>query len=157
MRCFRRALSTDKSGRWRGPASASTATAPSGPQISELTSSASICLPGSTASSDTPRPRGHRVEVGWRHPPGSLGGDSRLQDVFDRDIARWEKEYPELTILRQVCFGQPRTTLLDAASGAQLLIVGGRGRGGLKGMLLGSVSQAMLNHARCPVGVVQSQ
>jgi len=68
-----------------------------------------------------------------------------------------QKEYPELTILRQVSFGQPRTTLLDAASGAQLLIVGGRGRGGLKGMLLGSVSQAMLIHARCPVGVVQSQ
>src|SRR5215831_8981776 len=84
--------------------------------------------------------------------PGSLGGARRMQEVFDRDITRWEKEYPELTILRQVSFGQPRTTLLDAASGAQLLIVGSRGRGGLKGMLLGSVSQAMLNHARCPVG-----
>ena len=85
--------------------------------------------------------------------PGSLGGAGRMQEAFDRDTARWEKEYPELTILRQVTFGQPRTALLDAASGAQLLIVGSRGRGGLKGMLLGSVSQAMLHHARCPVGV----
>jgi nucleotide-binding universal stress UspA family protein len=89
--------------------------------------------------------------------PGGLGGAGRIQEAFDRDIARLEKEYPELTVLRQVTFGQPRTALLDAAAGAQLLIVGSRGRGGLKGMLLGSVSQAMLHHARCPVGVVHPQ
>jgi nucleotide-binding universal stress UspA family protein len=89
--------------------------------------------------------------------PGSLGGAGRIQEAFDRDIAWCEKEYPELTILRQVSFGHPRTALLDATSGAQLLIVGSRGRGGLKGMPLGSVSQAMLHHARCPVGVVHPQ
>lgn len=89
--------------------------------------------------------------------PGSLGEVGPMQEAFDRDTARWEKEYPELTILRQVTLGQPRTALLDATSGAQLLIVGSRGRGGLKGMLLGSVSQAILHHARCPVGVAHSQ
>ena len=89
--------------------------------------------------------------------PGSLGGAGRMQEAFDRDVARWEKQYPELTILRQVTFGPPRTALLEAASGAQLLVVGSRGWGGLKGMLLGSVSQAMLHHARCPVGVVHLQ
>jgi nucleotide-binding universal stress UspA family protein len=89
--------------------------------------------------------------------PGSLGGASQMQEAVDQDIARREKEYPELTILRQVTFGQPRTALLDATCGAQLLIVGSRGRGGIKGMLLGSVSQAMLHHARCPVGVVHPQ
>jgi nucleotide-binding universal stress UspA family protein len=87
--------------------------------------------------------------------PGSLGGADRMQEAFDRDMAQWEKEYPELTILRQITPGQPRTALLDAASDAQLLVVGGRGRGGLKGMRLGSVSQVMLQHAPCPVGVVQ--
>jgi nucleotide-binding universal stress UspA family protein len=89
--------------------------------------------------------------------PGSLGGAGRMQEAFDQDVARWEKKYPELTFLRQVSFGQPRITLLDATSSAQLLIVGSRGRGGLEGMLLGSVSHAMLHHARCPVGVVHSQ
>ena len=89
--------------------------------------------------------------------PGSLGGAGRMQEAFDRDVARWEKEYPELTILRQVTFGPPRAALLEATSGAQLLVVGSRGWGGLKGMLLGSVSQAMLHHARCPVGVVHLQ
>jgi nucleotide-binding universal stress UspA family protein len=89
--------------------------------------------------------------------PGSLGGAGRIQEAFDQDIALREKEYPELAILRQVAFGQPRTALLEAASGAQLLVVGARGRGGLEGMPLGSVSQAMLHHARCPVGVVHPQ
>ena len=89
--------------------------------------------------------------------PGSLGGASRMQEAFDQDMAQWAKGHPELTILRQITPGQPRTALLDAAADAQLLIVGGRGRGGLPGMLLGSVSQAMLHHAPCPVGVVHPQ
>jgi nucleotide-binding universal stress UspA family protein len=80
-----------------------------------------------------------------------------MQETFDQDMARLEKEHPELTILRQVTPGQPRTALLDAASGAQLLVVGNRGRGGVTGMLLGSVSQAMLHHAPCPVGVAHPQ
>lgn len=89
--------------------------------------------------------------------PGNLAGASRIQEAFDRDIAQLEKEHPELTILRQISLGQPRTALLDAASVAQLLVVGGRGRGGLEGMPLGSVSQAMLHHAGCPVGVAHPQ
>jgi nucleotide-binding universal stress UspA family protein len=89
--------------------------------------------------------------------PGSLGGGARIQEAFDRDIAQWEKEQPELTILRQISLGQPRTALLDAASTAQLLVVGSRGRGGVEGMALGSVTQAMLHHASCPVGVAHPQ
>jgi len=89
--------------------------------------------------------------------PGGLGGAGRMQDAIDRDIARWEKEHPELAILRQVTFGQPRTALLDAAAGAQLIVVGSRGRGGVSGMLLGSVSQVILHHAPCPVGVAHPQ
>jgi nucleotide-binding universal stress UspA family protein len=88
--------------------------------------------------------------------PGSLGGAGRLEDSAGQDIARWEKEHPEVTIVWQVTPGQPRAALLDAAAEAQLLVVGGRGWGGITGMLLGSVSQAMLHHAPCPVGVVHS-
>jgi nucleotide-binding universal stress UspA family protein len=43
----------------------------------------------------------------------------------------------------------------DAAADAQLVVVGARGRDGLDQMTLGSVAQAVLQHAPCPVGVVR--
>ena len=48
------------------------------------------------------------------------------------------------------------TTLHGSARpvGAQLLVVGARGRGRLHGMMLGSVSLAVLHHAPCPVGII---
>lgn len=86
--------------------------------------------------------------------PGSLGGNRKLQDDVEQAITRRGKEHPEVAILRQVAQGGARTALLAAAHDAQLLVVGSRGRGGIKGMLLGSVSQALLHHAPCPVAVV---
>ncbi|MGZ4618527.1 MAG: universal stress protein [Frankiaceae bacterium] len=83
-----------------------------------------------------------------------LGGARRLESDFEHVLALAEKEHPEVTVTRQVAHGSPRAALLAAAAQAQLLVVGARGRGGIKGMLLGSVSQVMLQHAPCPVGVV---
>ena len=57
---------------------------------------------------------------------------------------------------KHVMQGHPAEVLLDAADGAQLLVVGSRGHGGFTGMLLGSVSQHLVTHARCPVVVVHS-
>lgn len=88
--------------------------------------------------------------------PGSFGGTRRMEEDFGQAMTRWEKEYPEVTVLRQVTGGgQPRAALLAAASNAQMLVVGSRGRGGVKGMMLGSVTQALLHHAPCPVGVAR--
>lgn len=49
----------------------------------------------------------------------------------------------------------PARALLNAATGADLLIVGGRGRGGFKSLLLGSVSNQCVHHAPCPVAVIR--
>jgi nucleotide-binding universal stress UspA family protein len=57
-------------------------------------------------------------------------------------------------ISQHVSRGHPARVLLDAATGAGLLVVGGRGFGGFTGMLLGSVSQHLITHAPCPVAVV---
>jgi nucleotide-binding universal stress UspA family protein len=47
-------------------------------------------------------------------------------------------------------------TLIDESAGAQLLVVGSRGHAGLRGMLLGSVSQAVVHRAHCPVAVIRA-
>lgn len=86
--------------------------------------------------------------------PGRLGGAREMEAAFTREIGLLEQRYPGVQVLRQVAQGSPRAALLAAAGEAQLLVVGSRGRGGVRGMSLGSVAQAMLNYAQCPVVVV---
>ena len=52
--------------------------------------------------------------------------------------------------------GSPGEVLVEAAQGADLVVVGSRGRGGLKSALLGSVSGHVANHAPCPVVIVRA-
>ncbi|MFF7256922.1 universal stress protein [Streptomyces microflavus] len=58
-------------------------------------------------------------------------------------------------ISKIVVIGNPAQALLDRAKGASLLVVGARGRSGLKATLLGSVSLHVTQHAPCPVTVVR--
>jgi nucleotide-binding universal stress UspA family protein len=50
----------------------------------------------------------------------------------------------------------PAKALIEAAEGADLLVVGARGRGGFAGLLLGSIGDQVVNHAPCPVTVVRA-
>ena len=75
-----------------------------------------------------------------------------IQDIAVKEALGDEAD----SLVRRVAQGHPVTVLLDAAAGADLLVVGSRGHGGFTGMLLGSVSEHVVTHAPCPVVVVRS-
>ena len=62
----------------------------------------------------------------------------------------------EVEIRRVLQKGRPADTLMTAAKGATLLVVGNRGRGGFAGLRLGSVSQAIAHHSPCPLVIVRT-
>ncbi len=53
--------------------------------------------------------------------------------------------------------GHPSEVLVRESKTAQLVVVGSRGRGSFTGMLLGSVSQHLVSHARCPVIIMEHE
>lgn len=61
----------------------------------------------------------------------------------------------DVEVERIVTHGPPAQALLEVAEGADLLVVGSRGLGGFRGLLLGSTSQQVITHAPCPVLVVR--
>ncbi len=76
------------------------------------------------------------------------------QDVVDNELDELGDEAAGIHVTRAVVEGTPAPTLLEAAEGADLLVVGSRGRGGFTGLLLGSVSQQCALHAPCPLVIV---
>jgi nucleotide-binding universal stress UspA family protein len=94
--------------------------------------------------------------------------ESELPLIYDADdvqreesrqlaelLARHRDRFPEVPVTERVRYGRAARTLVEASADAQLVVVGARGRGGFAGLLLGSVSQAVLHHARCPVAIVR--
>jgi nucleotide-binding universal stress UspA family protein len=69
--------------------------------------------------------------------------------------ARWQEKYPQLTVTAEFLVDHPTHALLQKAAGARLVVVGSRGRGAFRGMVLGSVSQSLLHHSPCTVAVVR--
>lgn len=85
------------------------------------------------------------------------GTDWQANAQTIQDMAVKETLGDEATALvRRVVQGHSARVLLDAAVGAELLVVGSRGHGGFTGMLLGSVSEQVVAHAPCAVVVIRA-
>jgi nucleotide-binding universal stress UspA family protein len=86
----------------------------------------------------------------------ALDADDVLASAAATQAARLAEQTASLDVptTLETVRGHPAWVLVEAAEGADLLVVGSRGHGGFVGMLLGSVSQHVLSHARCPVVVV---
>jgi nucleotide-binding universal stress UspA family protein len=78
------------------------------------------------------------------------------REVLAERLSGWTEKYPDVPVRRLVSRDRPAHALVDESGRAQLVVVGSRGRGAVRGMLLGSVSQALLHHAHCPVAVVRT-
>lgn len=84
-----------------------------------------------------------------------MPSSGELQAAAERSLAEVVAAHPTDVRVEQIVVDGPAArSLLDVAEGADLLVVGSRGRGGFVGLLLGSTSQHVVTHAPCPVLVV---
>jgi nucleotide-binding universal stress UspA family protein len=99
-------------------------------------------------------------DIAWGVPGGVLPPPAlqtfrdHADQVVDEAMAEVSRLGPEVECEGTTVHGQPASSLVDAALPDDLIVVGSRGRGGFAGLVLGSVSQQVVHHARCPVLVV---
>ena len=103
----------------------------------------------------------------WEHtvppPTGSVSVSERyVPDPSQRtaeDLLREIKEVlgedPPVLVQPRVKHGSPAKVLIEESANADLLVVGTRGHGGFRGLVLGSVSHHVAAYAHCPVTVVR--
>lgn len=77
------------------------------------------------------------------------------QKVLDDATSAVESTSPGVEVHQWFDLADPRQALLQLSEGAVMIVVGSRGRGQVRSLLLGSVSVAVVRHAQCPVVVVR--
>jgi nucleotide-binding universal stress UspA family protein len=96
--------------------------------------------------------------------PGDRGTVPSMQECADATRALLERDVaavlerragPRLQVATHVVHGAAGPALVAAAAAADLLVVGHRGRGRVEGLLLGSVAEFVLRHAKASVVVVR--
>lgn len=80
-------------------------------------------------------------------------GNAELRDTSEA-MAGFRDDFPDVKVRQEVMKGSPVKALVKASENAAMLVVGSRGLGGFRGLLLGSVSHAVVHKAACSVAVV---
>src|SRR5512141_2919968 len=75
--------------------------------------------------------------------------DVRAGEILQETVVKAFGEATPANVETRLVQGHPRKVLLDESRGADLLVLGRRGHGGFGGLLLGSVSSALVAHAHC--------
>ena len=100
---------------------------------------------------------GYPLSYGWSPAPLTPGDlDLQARDEVAKNVKRVLGDSPTVEILVTVVEGPPKVVLVKHSTNADLLVVGCRGLGAFRGMLLGSVSSYVASHAHCPVVIVHS-
>lgn len=96
-------------------------------------------------------------ELAWLEPmPPPVPPSEVAHEALAKIVEHILGPEPTTPVTTSVIEGHVTKTLMEAAKGAILLVVGCRGLGGFDGLQLGSVSAACAAHASCPVVVVRS-
>ena len=103
---------------------------------------------------------GATLDIHTAYEPGyTFITHDEVERTMDRLIAeaatRVSGAHPTVTTSSGTHEDSPATVLIEAGEGADLLVIGTRGRGGFAGLLLGSVGQQCSLHAPCPVLIVR--
>jgi nucleotide-binding universal stress UspA family protein len=93
----------------------------------------------------------------------SVGADviTTMQESADASllemVAALIAENPNLDVQHKVLVASPSAALIEASADASLLVVGSRGLGGFRGLILGSVGVQVATHAHCPTVVLRGE
>jgi nucleotide-binding universal stress UspA family protein len=95
--------------------------------------------------------------LGWSVVPDDWDPAADTQKVLQQTVAEVFGDNPPASLQLQVHEGGAAKVLIDASEGATMLVVGSRGHGGFAGLLLGSVSANVAEHAGCPVLIIHGK
>lgn len=101
-----------------------------------------------------PSASGYLGEAFAPTPDAFVQAEHQAEDLLRTALQQLQSASLEVEAIAEE--GGPVAVLLEQAAGAELLVVGSRGRGAAKRVMLGSVSHDLANHASCPLVIVRA-